>query len=337
MSSTDEHTSKTMGSENRGSLGSTVQSSLALSQPHLGSSTAAWNTKSLGFRLATDAASAASAAALICPIITCIDRAIIEKAAKGLPIRKSLTSSLTTLVTRPHVFFRSTPFLLIYMLYSSTYLTANLIDTTTSTLKDKSFSDVSAGPAKFIATSAVNMSLCVYKDSRFARIFGAQHTPQPQSQPNASNIANSAAKAISSSVPTIPKKSYALFCLRDSLTIFASFNIPVLIAPSIPDSIASTYSMKYAMAQFACPALVQTVSTPMHLLGLDLYNRQPPGGLKWQDRWGRIRRDWVVSCFARIGRIVPAYGVGGVVNVRLRTAMMKGLEEGEGQREYNVL
>lgn len=225
------------------------------------------------------------------------------------------------------------------MLYSSTYLTANIIDTTTSTLKDKPISEVSAGPAKFLATSAVNMSLCVYKDSRFARIFGAQQAPQPQQSSGAaaSQITNSAAKAFSSAAPSIPKKSYALFCLRDSLTIFASFNIPILIAPSIPDSIASTHSMKYSMAQFACPALVQTVSTPMHLLGLDLYNRQPPGGLKWQDRWGRIRRDWFVSCIARIGRIVPAYGVGGVVNVRLRTALMGGLEEKDEKREYNTL
>lgn len=75
----------------------------------------------------------------------------------------------------------------------------------------------------------------------------------------------------------------------------------------------------------------------MHLLGLDLYNRQPPGGLKWQDRWARVRRDWFVSCLARIGRIVPAYGVGGVVNVRFRTALMKGVQEKGEERAYNML
>lgn len=61
----------------------------------------------------------------------------------------------------------------------------------------------------------------------------------------------------------------------------------------------------------------------MHLLGLDLYNRQPAGGLSfWGDRWPRIRRDYVSSSFARMGKIVPAYGVGGVVNVRMREGLM---------------
>lgn len=77
MSSNDEHTAtRTMGSENSKPLDSTVQSSLALPQQHLdhNPATVAWNTRNLGLRLATDAASAAGAAALICPIITCIDR-----------------------------------------------------------------------------------------------------------------------------------------------------------------------------------------------------------------------------------------------------------------------
>lgn len=65
----------------------------------------------------------------------------------------------------------------------------------------------------------------------------------------------------------------------------------------------------------------------MHLLGLDLYNRQPPGGLSfWGDRLPRIRRDYVSSSFARMGKIVPAYGVGGVVNVRMREGLMRWLE-----------
>lgn len=71
---------------------------------------------------------------------------------------------------------------------------------------------------------------------------------------------------------------------------------------------------------------MQFVSTPMHLLGLDLYNRQPPGGLGWRERLLRIRRDYIVSSFARMGKIVPAYGVGGVVNVRMRAALMEKLQ-----------
>jgi hypothetical protein len=214
------------------------------------------------------------------------------------------------MVAQPRAFFFSTPFLLIYTLYGSTYLTANAIDTVTSTMRNHSYDSVDTGFAKFITTTTVNMAICVYKDARFAKMFGANESPtrcHPTPSPSA---------------PKIPKTSYSLFCLRDSITIFASFNVPAQIAPLIPDFMASTPGMKASLAQFSCPALMQFVSTPMHLLGLDLYNRQPAGGLPWTDRVCRIRRDYVASCFARMGKIVPAYGIGGTVNVRMRSCLM---------------
>ncbi|KAF3480805.1 uncharacterized protein GIQ15_06152 [Arthroderma uncinatum] len=296
----------------------------------LGGGTRGWNTGSLGSRLAVDAASAATAGILICPMITIIDKSIIEKAAKGLPIQTSLASSLKSMITRPHRFLTSTPFLLIYTLYSSTYLTANLIDTAVSTMEDKAYNSVSTGIVKFAATALVNMSICVYKDSRFVKIFGTQ------SQGNAGQSAPAKAPAVAPQIkgtaaclpptPRIPITSYSLFCFRDSITIFASFNLPPLVAGYVPDVIASNPKSKYAIAQFAIPATVQLVSTPFHLLGLDLYNRQPVGGLPAVERWVRVKRDWAPSCLARIGRILPAYGVGGVLNTRMRERFMTALE-----------
>ena len=214
------------------------------------------------------------------------------------------------------------PFMLIYTLYTGTYLTANTIDTISSTVRNQPFATVFPDTIKFLATTTVNMGICVYKDARFARLFGKQtpSSPGPGPGPGQTRMATCH--------PTtqVPKISYGLFCLRDSITIFASFNIPPLIAPSIPTALASTPDMKAALAQFACPALMQFVSTPMHLLGLDLYNRQPPGGLSFAtERWPRIRRDYISSSFARMGKIVPAYGVGGVVNVNMRKALMDAL------------
>lgn len=71
---------------------------------------------------------------------------------------------------------------------------------------------------------------------------------------------------------------------------------------------------------------MQFASTPLHLLGLDLYNRQPVGGLGWGERVARIRRDYVASSFARMAKIVPAFGVGGVVNVWMRRGLMEVVE-----------
>lgn len=124
----------------------------------------------------------------------------------------------------------------------------------------------------------------------------------------------------------VPKVSYALFALRDSMTIFASFNLPPLIAPLLPLSTEAEKTLSRAStAQFLAPAAIQIFSTPLHLWGLDLYNRP---GVGVRQRVARVVRDWGGSTVARMGRIVPAFGVGGVVNAQMRRMMM-GESEGE--------
>ena len=127
---------------------------------------------------------------------------------------------------------------------------------------------------------------------------------------------------------SIPIASYALFALRDSLTIFASFNLPPLIAPTLPisEEIEKRVS-RTSIAQFLAPAGIQLLSTPLHLWGLDLYNRPMGNGVGWRTRVARVGRDWLGSSLARMGRIVPAFGVGGVVNSRVRKSMIGAREE----------
>lgn len=81
---------------------------------------------------------------------------------------------------------------------------------------------------------------------------------------------------------------------------------------------------RLSAAQFIAPAAVQLVSTPLHLLGLDLYNRN--SGVKPSDRFAKVWKDWGKSCLARMGRIVPAFGIGGVVNTSVRKGFMEKLE-----------
>lgn len=219
---------------------------------------------------------------------------IVEKAAKGTSFSSCLLRSLRPALTRPHAFVFSRPFLLIFSLYFTTYATANTVDTLSSTISSKPATTVTSGPTKFVATSLVNMSMCVYKDSHFARMFGLSLSPT------------------STAVSAVPKLSYALFAVRDSLTIFASFNLPLLIAPrldNLPAGIRSKFPKLFSTetgrmntAQFLAPAAIQAVSTPLHLLGLDLYNRQ--GSLGFRARYVRIVRDWGISAFARMGRII---------------------------------
>lgn len=214
---------------------------------------------------------------------------------------QSLQASFSALLFKPHRFLTSKPFALIFMLYSGTYITANTLDTFKSTTAGKQASATTSGPAKFLATSTANLSLCLYKDSQFTKLFGTV-SPRP-----------------------VPPVTYGLFALRDCLTIFASFNLPPLIAPSLPLSeAAEKYVSRASTAQFLAPAAIQLISTPFHLLGLDYYNRN--GGTTLKDRFDVVKKNWMTSSFARMCRIVPAFGVGGVVNGNLRKRFMKGLE-----------
>lgn len=285
-----------------------------------------WNSKNLGLRLAADAISAASAAILITPIISIIDRyappprspqpspetnpprplsSIMENASGRHPLLTSLRSSLTTLLRHPQTLLLSRPFALIFLLYGGTYTTANALDTLTSTLHAHPASHVTSGPSKFLASSTANIGLCIYKDQVFARLFGpAGAVPRPVALP-----------------------TYALFAARDCLTIFASFNVPPVLGPVLARGLGTDGERGRMLAQFAAPAAVQVVSTPVHLWGLDVYNRPSGGeGTGWRGRWEAVRRNWGVSTMARVCRIVPAFGVGGVVNFRMRRGLMERLE-----------
>ena len=84
------------------------------------------------------------------------------------------------------------------------------------------------------------------------------------------------------------------------------------------------------VTQIVAPAVCQVFSTPLHLLGLDLYNRPRGGGGRLDggvSRWARVKQEWGKSAVARMGRIVPAFGVGGVVNTGMRRRGLEGVEQ----------
>ncbi|KAK5987985.1 putative membrane protein [Cladobotryum mycophilum] len=276
-----------------------------MTSPLASKPTTKWNTKNLSWRLGADAVSASCAGALIAPIISIIDRSIMENASGRNTLGDSIRSSLRTLLFRPQSLLLSRPCALVFLLYSGTYMTANSVDTASSTVAGRPASAITAGPLKFAASSGANVGLCVYKDQVFARMFGPPGALVPRPV-------------------TLP--SYALFTLRDCLTIFASFNVPPLLAPYIDARLSQDMRRRISgatAAQFIAPACVQLFSTPIHLLGLDIYNRS---NVPWRNRWEAVRSNWFISAAARMGRIIPAFGVGGVVNMKIRRNLMEKLE-----------
>lgn len=227
----------------------------------------------------------------------------MENASGRNTLKSSLQRSLKNLLLHPQSLFFSKPFALIFMLYGGTYLTSNTIDTATSTVQNKPSTLVTSGTTKFAASSTANISLCVYKDQAFVRMFGPTGGPQRP----------------------VPLPSYALFAIRDCMTIFASFNVPPLLGPVLSRKMGDEWNKTLSgatVAQFLAPAGIQLFSTPLHLLGLDLYNRNGKS-VTWSDRFQIVKKNWAISSVARMCRIVPAFGVGGVVNAKVRRGLME--------------
>lgn len=240
-------------------------------------------------------------------IVPC--RSIMENASGRATLLDSVKSSLRQLVLRPHAMLLSKPVALIFMAYGGTYLSANTVDTVYSTTKNKPATLVTSGTAKFALSSASNIGLGVYKDQIYARMFGPS---------------GMAARAV-------PAASYALFTMRDCLTIFASFNMPMMLGPGVHAALGESLSKQISgqtVVQFVAPAFVQIFSTPVHLLGLDLYNRprcERSGLPSPGERWAQVYKNWGISVVARLCRIIPAYGIGGVVNSKVRRSLMEKL------------
>lgn len=110
----------------------------------------------------------------------------------------------------------------------------------------------------------------------------------------------------------LPATSYLFFFSRDVVTMGASFNIPEPLAEEmakygVPKSTADV------AAQLFCPVAMQFITTPMHLLGLDCYNRPAQ---TFQERIDLVAANYRKTVAARIARILPAFGFGGIGNKR---------------------
>jgi len=208
----------------------------------------------------------------------------------------------------PVVLLRSVPFRLIFGVYFFTFATANLVDSVHAKRNALPPAHQSSTTEKLVCTTAVSTALCTYKDGQLARIFG--------SRPLAFGV---------------PPQSYALFVLRDAVTVYASFTMPVSVAQWLSSAAASANLGAYAgvlrsedvslkASQMALPALAQFITTPIHLLGLDHYNRQ--GRVPLLRRLAAVRDSMAVAVPLRILRIVPAFGVGNVVNTSVRKAVL---------------
>lgn len=169
------------------------------------------------------------------------------------------------------------------MVYGSTYASANSTDTFC-----RLYGIPVEGP-KFIIVSAVNIATTLIKDRALAKMFGTK-------------------------APTaIPYRTLGLWSARDCSTIMAAFILPQMIADRM---VASGYNKRKSevSAQFLSPLLLQFVTTPFHILGFDIYNDPQR---RFSERLPFLKQEYCKSVGARMIRMTPAYGIGGVLNLYL--------------------
>ncbi|KAJ5108819.1 hypothetical protein N7456_005494 [Penicillium angulare] len=294
----------------------------------------------LGELMVADTLVAAGSATLITPAVMIFDRLVVEKSFYNQPLLPAFRKHLWFSITQPATFLTSRPSLLVWSLYTATFATANVSETLLHKVYPKIDAAI-AGMTTFASTFIVNSSVGIWKDVKFAQLFGHNNNNLSTSTSTASPTASASASASSQTKSTppppppktvrsigrtrIPLATYSAFLLRDGLTIFGSFSLPAMVSNTIPDSIASQEYLKILIAQLAIPASIQLISTPIHLFGLDVYNR--PQVLPTKDRISRISRDWIGASLLRMCRIIPAFGIGGFLNTEGRLYLHDQLDE----------
>lgn len=242
-----------------------------------------------------------------------------------LPI---LWQSFKPFLLSPHRYIASRTSRLLFTVYFGTYTTANCIDTLQENHQHHHSSQDNSEPGspiggtvspttiKLLGVSAISTALTVYKDSCLTQMFGAV--------------------AVAAKPRPVPPISYVLFTLRDVLTIYGCFVCPPILAArleTLPAGVKDQFRFldqpeaRARVSQLMLPVMVQLVSTPIHLLALDLYNRPASErrALDVADRVARVGRDLPAAVPTRMLRILPAFGVGGVLNTEIRAGLRKRL------------
>jgi len=148
----------------------------------------------------------------------------------------------------------------------------------------------------FAITTGVNSATSMMKDRFYARQFGVT----------------------ASKMPTI---TYFLWGLRDCMVIGSSFILPEYMSNSIQKLTDQDRTTSLQISQLTCPLLAQVVATPAQMLGLDFYNRPLTNLSLRAAALDRIRfqfRNFSSILGARIIRIAPSYGIGGIGNTHFR-------------------
>mmetsp|Transcript_8323 Transcript_8323/g.12328 ORF Transcript_8323/g.12328 Transcript_8323/m.12328 type:complete len:373 (-) Transcript_8323:1213-2331(-) len=251
----------------------------------------------LGEKLVGDVLVACGITLGVAPFMTVVDKAIVQRAAGTHSVLSSAGQSLQGMLRNPVAYVKSPMFLMMWGVYAATYTTANCI----KTVCEHESSSVSKDHAKaslFVGTTAVNSGTTLLKDRAYATMFGT-----------------------SGAAVKVPMVTYGLWGLRDCMVIGSSFVLPDLVGSALHERTNMEKAQADRIAQFFCPVATQFLAGPVQLLGLDFYNRPLHDLSTYEATLERLRllkTNFMSIVGARIARIAPAYGIGGIGNTYFR-------------------
>jgi hypothetical protein len=235
-------------------------------------------------KLSFDVTAGATCGLLVTPIVSAVDRALAENASGKAKLWPSFFSALKEMASSPIKFLKSPACGFIWLVYGGTYVAANTTDTVCNAHgKDAAF-------PKWVATSVTNTTTCIAKDRAFAKLFGTK-------------------------VPSnVPMGSYAAWLSRDLISMGVIFTLPPIVGKKVAEYTGSQDS-GYYVAQFCLPLAMQFITTPMHLLGYDVYNN-PTNNTSQRIQF--LKKDYLQNVSIRMVRMCPPWSVGTIGNRELR-------------------
>lgn len=276
---------------------------------------------------AADCATAVAVALTAAVPISIIDYSIMARVAGvSKSSGQELLKGIRTVLFRPHKFFlpcAENKCALVYRVcattYGLTYIGSNL---------SKSYCESHGMPAEAnwaagIVSGVINTFLTIWKDSIILRAL-------PPVNPN----------DLSSAKKPVPWMTRALFCGRDTLTCVAAFTLAPMIAVWLSGFTYHQRRIPHAnglvlpenegkvklplspvdTAQIVTPALLQFLTTLMHITAIRY--RQTYPHFSWTDLSESLKSTYLSSTLLRMCRIVPAFGIGGIMNREMRSALL---------------
>ena len=195
---------------------------------------------------------------------------------------------------------KSKEFRYTYLVYGSTYIANNTVD---SLCKIYHKNDVIP---KLFGVTLINTITSLMKDNVFANSFGVS---------KAARVSN---------------MILLVWLFRDVLTMAGAFVVPPRLGKLFEKQGMEEDNARKT-AQMLSPILFQLFLTPVHLLGFDMHNFPKHTVMQ---RAKDIAKVYPSTCSIRMVRMGSAYGIGGVNNINFRNGFISRYEGEDWNNNY---